>query len=251
MCSKYCGCCCAAPPGHVGCIRRPSRGEDLVHPLALQLGLADAGDLGEGRVAADEAPLDILVEHRDGDSLEQGLVEALHVDQLRLLAQGQLLAIPAQLDGAGQVAEDGAEQVAELLSLLLRIGGEQQHQIAPLDPQPIGKRVGARAWQRQRCPQDALLAVADPVGQRERLSLMAKQLLVADRLDDLVLPLRQLLQHQPDRAGAVKQKALQYLGQQGIQRDLAADTEGEIADDGHGVVVVHRAPSSLQRMAPL
>ncbi len=99
--------------------------------------------------------------------------------------------------------------------------------------------------------QDALLAVADPVGQRERLPLMADQLLIPDRLDDLVLTLWQLLQHQPDRAGTVKQKTLQHLGQQGVQSDLATDAEGKIADDGHGVVVVHRRPSPLQRMAPL
>jgi len=79
--------------------------------------------------------------------------------------------------------------MAKLLSLLLRSGGEQQHQVSPLDLQAIGKGVGAGAGQRQRCAQDALLAIDEPAGQREWYSLMLQQLIVPDRLDDLVLPL--------------------------------------------------------------
>ena len=78
---------------------------------------------------------------------------------------------------------------------------------------------------------------------------MLAQLLVADHLEQLVsLPL--LLQYRANRRGTVMHEALQYLGEQRIQRDFTPDAERQIADDGHGVVVVHiNAP--LQRMAPL
>ena len=45
-------------------------------------------------------------------------------------------------------------------------------------------------------------------------------------------------------------EALQHLGEQGIQRHFATDAERQIADDGHGMILVHnRTP--LHKMAPL
>ena len=128
-------------------------------------------------------------------------------------------------------------------------GGEQQDEITPFNLEPIGKLVGAAARQGERLLQQAVLLLADPPRQGQGGAGVLAQLLVADHLEQLVsLPL--LLQYRANWRGAVMHEALQYLGEQRIQRDFTPDAERQIADDGHGVVVVHiNAP--LQRMAPL